>query len=157
PSALAADWLASAWDQNAALYGHSPAAIVVEEAVGTWLKELFRLPSAASFALVTGCQMAHTTCLAAARHWLLQRQGWDVEQQGLSGSPQIRVLCGARHASIDRSLNLLGFGEQCISTLPVDENGALDAVALEATLNSLGNQPALVLLQAGDVNTGGFD
>src|SRR5438132_25985 len=86
PSALAADWLTSTWDQNAGLYSVSPASAVVEEAVGAWLRDLFRLPPSSSFALVTGCQMAHTTCLAAARTWLLRRRGWDVERQGMSGS-----------------------------------------------------------------------
>jgi len=157
PSALAADWLTSTWDQNAGLYTVSPASAIVEEAVGAWLKQLFRLPSQSSFALVTGCQMAHTTCLAAARTWLLKKQGWDVEQQGMSGSPQIKIFCGARHATIDRTVHLLGFGSQSIVKLPVDETGALDPSALEAALQESNGQPAIVLLQAGDVNTGGFD
>ncbi len=157
PSALAADWLTSTWDQNAGLYSVSPASAIVEEAVGSWLKELFRLPDSTSFALVTGCQMAHTTCLAAARTWLLKRRGWDVERQGMSGSPQIRLYCGLRHATIDRTLHLLGFGEQALTKLPVDDGGALDPAALEAALREIDGQPAVVLLQAGDVNTGGFD
>src|SRR4249919_480283 len=86
PSALAADWLTSAWDQNAALYATAPAAAVVEEIVGVWLKDLLGLPPSASFALVTGCQMAHTTCLAAARHALLARRNWNVEKLGYSGA-----------------------------------------------------------------------
>ena len=157
PSALAADWLTSTWDQNAGMYSVSPASAIVEEAVGEWLKDLFRLPPSASFALVTGCQMAHTTCLAAARTWLLKRHGWNVERQGMSGSPPIRVFCGVRHASIDRSLRLLGYGDQSLTTLLVDDAGALDPVALEAALHELQGQPAVVLLQAGDLNTGSFD
>jgi len=157
PSALAADWLTSTWDQNAALYSVSPASAIVEEAVGSWLKELFRLPASTSFALVTGCQMAHTTCLAAARTWLLKRQGWDVERQGMNGSPQIRVLCGIRHATIDRSLRLLGLGDHSVTRLAVNGAGALDPSALEAALREINGQPAIVLLQAGDLNTGGFD
>ena len=157
PSALAADWLTSTWDQNAGLYSVSPASAIIEEAVGSWLKDLFRLPPSSSFALVTGCQMAHTTCLAAARTWLLQRQGWDVERQGMSGSPPIRVLCGNRHATIDRALRLLGFGDQSITELCSNDNGGLDPNALEAALSELDGQPAVVLLQAGDVNTGSFD
>jgi len=157
PSALAADWLTSTWDQNAGLYSVSPASAVVEEAVGSWLKDMFRLPSSCSFALVTGCQMAHTTCLAAARTWLLRRQGWDVERQGMSGSPQIRVFCGTRHATIDRTLHLLGFGDESVTRLRVDAVGALEPVALESALRDARGQPAIVLLQAGDVNTGGFD
>ena len=157
PAALAADWLTSTWDQNAGLYGVSPASAIVEEAAGSWLKALFRLPPSSSFALVTGCQMAHTTCLAAARTWLLKRQGWDVERQGMSGSPQIHVFCGIRHATIDRTLRLLGFGDLSITSLRVDEAGALDPGALEAALREIDGQPAVVLVQAGDVNTGGFD
>ena len=120
PSALAADWLTSTWDQNAGLYAVSPASAIVEEAVGSWLKDLFRLPASSSFALVTGCQMAHATCLAAARTWLLKKHGWDVERQGMSGSPQIRVLCGVRHATIDRTLRCSASGinrsPNCAST-----------------------------------------
>jgi glutamate/tyrosine decarboxylase-like PLP-dependent enzyme len=157
PSALAADWLTSTWDQNAGLYSVSPASAIVEEAVGSWLKELFRLPASTSFALVTGCQMAHTTCLAVARTWLLKRQGWDVERQGMSGSPQIRAFCGIRHATIDRSLRLLGFGDHSLTRVAVNGAGALDPSALEAALREINGQPAIVLLQAGDLNTGGFD
>src|SRR6476619_3265310 len=111
PSALAADWLTSAWQQNAALYATSPAAAVVEEIVGGWLKDLLRLPKTASFALVTGCQMAHVTCLAAARHAVLTKHDWDVEAKGLFGAPRIRILTSAaRHGSFTRAVRLLGFG-----------------------------------------------
>jgi glutamate/tyrosine decarboxylase-like PLP-dependent enzyme len=157
PSALAADWLTSTWDQNAGMYAVSPASAIVEEAVGAWLKDLFGLPEETSFALVTGCQMAHTTCLAAARSWLLKKHGWDVERQGLAGSPPIRVFCGVRHATIDRALRLLGFGDLSLETLGTSPSGALDPAALENALKESANSPALVLLQAGDVNTGGFD
>jgi glutamate/tyrosine decarboxylase-like PLP-dependent enzyme len=157
PAALAADWLTSTWDQNAGMYSVSPAAAIVEEAVGAWLIDVFRLPKQTSFALVTGCQMAHTTCLAAARNWVLAQQGWDVERQGMAGSPAITVLCGERHATVDRALRLLGFGDASIKELCVDDNGALDPAALEAALRALNGKPAIVLLQAGDVNTGGFD
>ncbi len=157
PSALAADWLTSTWDQNAGMYAVSPAAAVVEEAVGQWLKDLFHLPAHTSFALVTGCQMAHTTCLAAARSWLLRREGWDVEKQGLAGSPPIRVFCGERHATIDRTLRLLGLGDASLTTLRIDQSGALDPTALEAALKESAGRPTLVMLQAGDVNTGCFD
>src|SRR5215472_10815102 len=157
PSALAADWLTSTWDQNAGMYAVSPASAIVEEAVGSWLKDLFRLPASSSFALVTGCQMAHTTCLAAARTWLLKKEGWDVEREGMSGSPRIRVFCGLRHATIDRTLRLLGFGDESINRLRVDNAGALDPGALETALREIHGEPAVVLLQAGDVNTGSFD
>lgn len=157
PSALAADWLTSTWDQNAGMYAVSPASAVVEESVGEWLKELFRLPQQTTFALTTGCQMAHTTCLAAARSWLLKKTGWDVEQQGMAGSTPITVFCGSRHATIDRTLRLLGFGDASLRVLETDDSGALKADVLKKTLHELNGRPAIVLLQAGDINTGGFD
>jgi glutamate/tyrosine decarboxylase-like PLP-dependent enzyme len=157
PSALAADWLTSTWDQNAGMYAVSPASAMVEEAVGAWLADLFGLPPQTSFALVTGCQMAHTTCLAAARSWLLEKQGWDIEQQGMAGSPAIKVFCGERHATIDRALRLLGFGDASLHELGTDKSGALIPAALETALKNNSGSPALVLLQAGDINTGGFD
>jgi glutamate/tyrosine decarboxylase-like PLP-dependent enzyme len=157
PSALAADWLTSTWDQNAGMYSVSPASAMIEEAVGDWLKELFALPQHASFGLVTGCQMAHTTCLAAARSWLLERRGWDVEKQGMAGSPPIKIFCGVRHATIDRALRLLGYGDSALHTLDTNEDGSMNAEALESALNSSRHCLSLVLLQAGDVNTGGFD
>ena len=111
PAALAADRLTSAWDQNAAMDDTSPAAAVVEEIAGAWLKELLAIPASASFAFVTGCQMAHVTCLAGARHALAARAGWDIEERGLNGAPPIRVLSSKnRHGSIDRALRLLGLG-----------------------------------------------
>src|SRR6516225_8055168 len=92
PVALAADWLTSAWDQNGASNLTAPAEAVVEEVCGAWAKELFGIPQSASFAFVTGCQMAHTAALAAARHKLLGDRGWDVERSGLSGAPRLRIL-----------------------------------------------------------------
>jgi glutamate/tyrosine decarboxylase-like PLP-dependent enzyme len=157
PSALAADWLTSTWDQNSGMYAVSPAGAIVEEAVGAWLKELFRLPEHVSFALVTGCQMAHTTCLAAARNWLLKNRDWDVEKKGMAGSPPITVFSGVRHVTVDRALRLLGFGDDSIVTLDTNENDQLAPGALENALRNHGGRPAVVLLQAGDVNTGGFD
>src|SRR5450432_489826 len=157
PSALAADWLTSTWDQNSGMYHVAPAATVVEESVGVWLKDLFGLPQEASFALVTGCQMAHTTCLAAARSWLLTKHGWDVERQGLAGSPPIKVFCGLRHATIDRTLRLLGFGDVSLKSLRTNQAGLLEPAALEQALKETAGIPALVLLQAGDINTGAFD
>jgi glutamate/tyrosine decarboxylase-like PLP-dependent enzyme len=155
PSSLAADWLASTWDQNAGLYAAGPAAAVVEEVAGGWLKELLGLPAAASFAFVTGCQMAHTTCLAAARHAVLERRGWDVEQRGLFGAPPIRVVTSAeRHGTIERALRLLGMGRDCVVDLAADEQGRLSPAALEAALD---DSPTIVVLQAGDLNIGAYD
>ena len=158
PSALAADWLTSAWDQNASLHACSPAAAIVEEVCGRWLKDLLGLPTHASFALVTGCQMAHITCLAAARSALLAARGWDLERRGLPDAPPIRMLTGTeRHGTIVRAMRLLGMGSDAIVTLPVDDEGRLDPKALAAALEEGGDGPTIVHLQAGDVNTGAFD
>src|SRR5262249_52956294 len=105
PAALAADWLASARGQNARLYVGGPAAAVVEEVAGGWLAELLGLPENVSFGFVTGCQLAHVTALAAARHAVLERVGWDVNERGLIGAPAIHVVAGEeRHATVDRAL-----------------------------------------------------
>ena len=126
PAALAADWLVSAWDQNAGLFSCAPAAAVVEEVAGRWLKEVLRIPASASFAFVTGCQMAHVTCLTVARHALLARRGWDVAQDGLSGAPAIRILTSTeKHGSTVRAVRLLGLGEKNIIGLPADREGRL--------------------------------
>jgi glutamate/tyrosine decarboxylase-like PLP-dependent enzyme len=157
PSAMAADWLTTAWDQNAGIHAASPAAAVVEEVAGGWLKDLFGLPAEASFAFVTGAQMAHVTCLAAARHALLARRGWDVERDGLRGAPRLRVLTSAdRHGSVDRALRLLGLGTGCIESLPVDATGQVRRSVLEKALLRSAD-PAVVVLQAGELNAGAFD
>jgi glutamate/tyrosine decarboxylase-like PLP-dependent enzyme len=157
PSALAADWLTSAWDQNAGMYACAPAASVVEDVCGAWLKDLFGLPPAASFALTTGCQLAHFTALAAARHAVLRATGWDVEQRGLFGAPPIRVLVNQdRHGSIDRAVAFLGLGRDALKVLPLDTDGRLGAATLAAGLAEA-EGPAIVVLQAGDLNIGAFD
>jgi len=158
PAALATDWMTSAWQQNAALYATSPAAAVVEEVVGEWLKDLLLLPRAASFALVTGCQMAHVTCLAAARHALLSKRAWDVESRGLFGAPSIRILTShARHGSFERAVRLLGLGTAQIELLPVDDADRLVPSVLEEKLREYPDKPTIVLLQAGDINIGAYD
>ncbi|MBV8727464.1 MAG: aspartate aminotransferase family protein, partial [Candidatus Eremiobacteraeota bacterium] len=158
PSAVGADWLTSAWGQNAALYACSPAASIVESIVGKWLKALFRLPESASFALVTGCQMAHATCLAAARHSLLRQDGWDVETNGLCGAPRLRVISSERqHASIERAVRLLGLGTKCMTLLPSNDRATLSEDDLAVALQSDAGAPTIVVLQAGDINTGSFD
>ena len=158
PAALAADWMTCAWDQNAAMYAASPAASVVEETAGRWLKEVLRLPSTASFGFVTGCQMAHVTCLAVARHAVLNARGWDVRQNGLAGAPAIRILTSTeQHSTIVRAVRLLGLGERHIEQLPADADGRLIAVDLLAALLRVPERPAIVVLQAGDVNIGAFD
>ncbi len=158
PAALAADWITSAWDQNAAIYATAPAAAVVEEVVGGWLKEILGLPAHASFALVTGCQMAHTTCLAAARHALLARRGWDVQEKGLFGAPPIRIVSsGMRHGTFERSIRLLGLGKSQMIILASDSQDRLQPDALEREMRTDSQTPTIVLLQAGDVNIGAYD
>jgi glutamate/tyrosine decarboxylase-like PLP-dependent enzyme len=158
PVALAADWLTSAWDQNAASNLTAPAEAIVEEVCGDWAKQLLGLPAAASFGLVTGCQMAHTTAFAAARHKLLRDCGWNVEEQGLAGAPALRVLTtGNRHESIIRAVCLLGIGANAIGIVPGDNLGRMDMGALEEVFRNSADAPTIVSLQAGDLNTGLFD
>ena len=158
PAALAADWLTSVWDQNAAIHACGPAEAVIEEVAGGWLKELFGLPQTASFAFVTGTQMAHLTCLGAARHRLLKRAGWDVEEQGFAGAPAIRIVTSSeRHGSIERAIRILGFGMRAVTALPCNDQGQLEPGALERALESGDRQPTIVVLQAGDLNIGAFD
>ena len=157
PAALAADWLTSAWDQNAGLYVCAPAAAVVEEVAGAWTAELLGLPHGISFGFVTGCQMAHVTALAAARHAVLARVGWDVNEHGLIGAPMVHVVVGAeRHATVDRALRFLGLGTACIVPVPADGQGRMMPQALRETLAELAG-PTIVCAQAGNVNTGSFD
>jgi len=158
PSALAADWLTATWDQNAALYATSPAAAVVEEVAGLWLKDILKLPSHVSFAFTSGCQMAHATCLAAARHALLAERGWNVEERGLYGASPIRILTsGQRHGSFERAVRLLGLGRDQVVCLTSDADDRLEPAALQKALEIEPTAPTIVLLQAGDINIGAFD
>ena len=158
PAAMAADWLTSAWDENATLFASAPAAAIVEETAGQWLKEILCLPASAAFAFVTGCQMAHTTCLAAARHALLASRNWDVEERGLCGAPAIRVLANdQRHGTIERSLRLLGMGRDSLINLPCDEQGRVVPDVLRQALEAGPDAPTIVLMQAGDLNIGAYD
>jgi glutamate/tyrosine decarboxylase-like PLP-dependent enzyme len=153
PAAVAADWLTSVWDQNAGLYVGGPSAAVVEEVCRGWLAELLGLPPDVSVAYVTGCQMAHVTALAAARHHVLAQAGWNVAQDGLAGAPPIRVVVGAkRHVTIDRALRLLGIGAASLEVVPADDQGRMRVDELR-----LGDGPTIVCGQAGEVNTGAFD
>ena len=157
PAALAADWLTSVWDQCPGFYACGPAASVVEEVTGAWLGQLLGLPERASFAFVTGCQMAHLTCLAAARHHVLRAAGWDVEELGLCGSPPIRVLVGPRrHVSIDRALRFLGIGKASLTVVPADRSARIQVPRLREEL-AAGDAPTIICAQAGEVNTGAFD
>jgi glutamate/tyrosine decarboxylase-like PLP-dependent enzyme len=157
PAALAADWLTSTWDQNAGLYAAGPAASVVEEVVGEWLNDLLGLPAGTSIGLTTGCQMAHFTCLAAARHAVLDRVGWNVEDQGLFGAPEIAVVVGSEaHATIGAALQFLGLGRTRTIVVDSDDQGRLRLEALAAALPGP-DVPTIVSLQAGNANTGAFD
>jgi len=156
-SALAADWLVSTWDQNAALYGCGPATAIIEEVAGEWLKELLDLPREASFAFTTGCQLAHMTGLASARHALLQRSGWDVEARGLFAAPPITLLVNSqRHSSIERAARFLGLGTDAITPLETDHFDRILPRALEVSLRSLSG-PAILVLNAADLNIGACD
>ena len=156
PAALAADWLTSLWDQNAFVSVAGPAAAVVEEVAGEWLRQLLGLPDGVSVGFVTGCQMANVTGLAAGRGHVLAQAGWDVARDGLQGAPAIRVVVGEeRHVTVDRALRLLGIGSSQLVAVPADGQGRLRAEELEAALE--GDRPTLVCAQAGNVNTGAFD
>jgi glutamate/tyrosine decarboxylase-like PLP-dependent enzyme len=159
PAAVAADWLTSTWDQNAGLYVAGPAASVVEEAVGAWLIDLFGLPPGSGYGLVTGCQMAHFTCLAAARHAVLERVGWDVTSRGLFGAPEIEVVVSAEaHSTVHTALQYLGLGRDRVRAVETDEQGRMRVDRLAAVLDEVpAGAPLIVNVQAGNVNTGSFD
>jgi glutamate/tyrosine decarboxylase-like PLP-dependent enzyme len=158
PAALATDIMCSAWDQNAVLASTSPAGAVLEEVAGQFLLEALRLPADASYAFVTGCQMAHATALAAARHAVLARKGWDVEAKGLQGAPAIRVLANVHHhSSVTRALRLLGLGSECVVPLGGDRSGQVAPEVLRAALAEAPDAPTIVVLNAGDLNIGACD
>ncbi len=157
-AATSADILTTGWDQLAFNATSSPAAAAVEDVAGGWLKEVLGLPPGASFGIVTGAQAANTVALAAARHRVLDRAGWDVEADGLTEAPRVRVIVGEeRHATIDRSLRLLGLGANAVEPVTADEHGAIDLDALASALEAGPEGPAIVCVQAGNVNTGACD
>jgi glutamate/tyrosine decarboxylase-like PLP-dependent enzyme len=175
PATVAAEWLAAVWDQPATLYVMSPAGAVVEEIASAWLLDLLGLPAHCSVGFVTGCHMANFTALAAARHELLRRVGWDVEAQGLHNAPPIRILVGAEvHVSVIGALRMLGFGSQHIERVEADDQGRMKPNALsdavgagqvgltdsaKATSVETADTtiPTIICAQAGNVNTGAFD
>ena len=153
PAALAANWLAGAWDQNAALVATSPVAAALEEIALRWLLDVLALPPECGGSFVTGTTMAHFTALAAARNAVLQKAGWDVESEGLFGAPPVAVVVGAEaHPSLFRALGLLGFGRERVIPVPVDGQGRMRPDAIPSL-----SGPAIVCIQAGNVNTGAFD
>jgi glutamate/tyrosine decarboxylase-like PLP-dependent enzyme len=157
PVALAADWLTAAWDQNPGIYATSPVVSVIEEIAREWLLELFDLPRESGVGFVTGCQMANFTCLAAARHGVLRRIGWDVEADGLHGAPRINIVTSAEsHVTVDVSLRYLGFGVRNLLRVESDEQGRMRADRLAKLLDNLSG-PTILCAQAGNVNSGAVD
>ena len=153
PASLAAQWLAAAWDQNGGLKAASPVSAKLEEVSMRWLLDVLDLPSEASVGFVTGATMANFTALAAARHAVLRRQGWDVEAQGLFGAPPITVIVGDEvHVSVLKALSMLGLGRERVIRVPVDGQGRMRADAL-----SVKDENTILCIQAGNVNTGAFD
>jgi glutamate/tyrosine decarboxylase-like PLP-dependent enzyme len=153
PAALAANWLAGAWDQNGSLRVMSPVAAKLEEVVLQWTIDLLQLPASCDAGFVTGTTMASFTCLAAARTALLTRAGWNVEEDGLFGAPPIHVIVGDEvHVSLLKALSLLGLGRNRVTRVPVDSQGRMRADALPKIDNR-----TLLCIQAGNVNTGAFD
>jgi glutamate/tyrosine decarboxylase-like PLP-dependent enzyme len=156
-AAITADWLTSVWDQNGGGYPAGPSAAVAEEVACEWLLDLLGLPGDAGVGLTTGCQMAHFTCLAAARHRALANAGWDVEADGLFGAPPIRVLVGANaHTTVFAALRMLGMGSRRVELVAADDQGRMRASELARLLPS-GEGPAIVVAQVGEVNTGAID
>ena len=156
--ALAADWLTSTWDQNAGLLVSSPAAAGAERVASGWLLDLLGLPATAAVGYVTGGMMANFTCLAAARHEVLRRTGWNVEADGLTGAPRVHVIVGEeRHDTIDMALRYLGLGEQLSTKVPADAQGRIQLEGLRQVLEAAGDGPTIVCLQAGNVHSGAFD
>jgi glutamate/tyrosine decarboxylase-like PLP-dependent enzyme len=157
-AASGADVLATGWDQPAYNQLSAPAAAIVEEVAGSWLKELLHIPASASFGFVTGAQGANTVGLAAARHHVLTQAGWDVERDGLFGAPRVRVVANEeRHATIDRALRLLGFGVDVLEPVHAGANGTIDVGDLERVLGARLGAPTIVCVQSGNVNTGACD
>jgi glutamate/tyrosine decarboxylase-like PLP-dependent enzyme len=153
PAAMAASWLVNAWDQNAAFQVQSPVATALEETALDWVREMFGLPEGTGGAVVTGATMANFSALAAARHSLLGRAGWDVEADGLFGAPAITVVVGEEvHSSLIKALGMLGLGRNRVVRVPVDGQGRMRADALPH-LDGM----TILCLQAGNVNTGAFD
>jgi glutamate/tyrosine decarboxylase-like PLP-dependent enzyme len=157
PAALAAEWLTTAWDQNAGLAAMGPAAAVVEEIAGAWIVDVLGLPAGASVGFVTGAQTATLTGLAVGLGVVLRAEGWDVARQGLWGAPPVRVLAGeGRHGTIDRALRFLGVGTDAVVPVPADDQGRTRLDALQAALAETPG-PLVVCAQLGNVNSGALD
>jgi glutamate/tyrosine decarboxylase-like PLP-dependent enzyme len=153
PATVAANWLATAWDQNVHHWAGSPVGTRLEEVALGWIADIAALPEGTGGAFVTGASIANFCALAAARHALLARAGWDVEARGLYGAPEIQVVVGEEaHSTLLKAIGLLGLGRERIHRVPVDDQGRMRADRLPAL-----RAPAIVCLQAGNVNSGAFD
>jgi glutamate/tyrosine decarboxylase-like PLP-dependent enzyme len=153
PVTVATNWLTTAWDQNTGLWGPTPATSKVEAVALRWLVDLFGLPAETGCGFVTGATVANMTALAAARHAVLVREGWNVEAKGLFGAPPITVIVGAEvHPTVKKSLGVLGLGRERVVTVPTDAQGRMRADAFPPIAG-----PTIVCLQAGNLNTGAFD
>jgi glutamate/tyrosine decarboxylase-like PLP-dependent enzyme len=158
PSTVAADWLTTAWDQNGFAYVMSPAGSVVEEVTAGWLLDVFGLPRESSVGFASGATMATFTGLAAGRHRVLQRAGWDVEADGLIGAPDIAVVLGAEvHATVLASLQMVGLGSRRPLRIEADGQGRMRPDRLREVLSTVADRPVIVAAQSGNVNTGAFD
>ncbi|HWA18881.1 MAG TPA: aminotransferase class V-fold PLP-dependent enzyme [Devosia sp.] len=157
PVGVAADWLVSAWGQNAGYHSPTPAAAVIEEIAESWLIDLLDLPRGSAVGFVTGATVANGVCLAAARTGTLLAQGWNPDADGLFGAPPVHVLIGAdAHSSLFSSLQLIGFGYNRVIKIATDDQGRMLSDALEAAIAPL-DGPKIVIAQAGQINTGAFD
>ncbi len=153
PATLAANWIAGAWDQNASMRVMSPVGAAVEDITLGWLRDVLGLPPSTGVGFVTGATMANFTCLAAARHMLLERAGWDVEENGLFSAPPLTVVVSDEvHVSVLKALAMLGLGRMRVTRLPTDEQGRIKSDALPEF-----DDRTIVCIQAGNVNTGSFD
>ncbi|MEW6322046.1 MAG: aminotransferase class V-fold PLP-dependent enzyme [Acidobacteriota bacterium] len=158
PVTVAADWLASAWDQNGAMEVMSPAVAVLEDIVAGWIIDLVGLPRGASVGFVTGAHMANFTCLAAARHGVLRRAGWNVEEDGLQRAPRLTVIAGDHvHVSVVGALRMLGVGAAELVKVAVDDQGRMRLDALDEALSQRASGPLIVCAQAGNVASGATD
>ncbi len=157
PASAAADWLTTAWGQNAVVHAASPAGAAVEQVAGRWMLDLLGIPADASFGLPTGAGLGNTVGLAAARHAVLARHGWDVEARGLYNAPEITVIVGEEaHATLSTALQYLGLGRERVVRIPVDDQGAMLADAVRDAIAAV-DGPLIVAIQAGNVNSGAFD
>ncbi|BBM84376.1 pyridoxal phosphate-dependent decarboxylase family protein [Candidatus Uabimicrobium amorphum] len=157
PAALASDWLTSSWDQNAVLFACGAAVNVVEEVAGKWILELLDLPRESSFGFTTGCQLAHFTCLSAARYKVLKDLDWDVNQDGLCGAPQIGIFTSEhRHGSVDRAVRYLGLGNKCLHKIATDAKGRILKEEFAKKIQAYSG-PKIVVLDAADLNIAAFD